>query len=651
MPGAKITERLPDGGYKGTVTVRVGPATMSFRGEVEVRDVDPAARSLRLLGKGTDSTGTSGASMDLAARIEAVADGSSNLVGKSEVSMSGKAAAFGGRMMNSVADQILKQFADNFAAQVAALRGAAATPAPRRRRRRRAAAARRRSGADAALGGAIAGTAARRQRAERPRARLGGVQGLAARSLPARRPREPPVATDERDRRAAAPAAGRGLHRRAPARGGAPADARPRPPAAAGGRRRRGQDRGREGARRGARREADPPAVLRRARRARGDVRMELPAAAAGDQAARARRAPGRAEGAGHLLRALPAEAPAARGDQLRRAAGAPDRRGRPRRRGVRGLSARAAVGFPDVDPGAGHRARRLAPARGHHVQRHARALRRAAPPLPLPVHRLSGLREGARDRRDPGAGGGGAARAPAGRVRAERPPHGPAEEAGHRGDARLDRGAAAARHLHDRRRRCGAHPRNAVRAHQDACRPRRLHPRGRRPHRGAHADRRASRRPIIRASPCAPASRVLPDSCAPTATASAAAIRRACSKRRRRSAMSRRRDPALEPQGAAVRPRRRMAALRRAVRCLLPAAEQEGVCGEPCRDDRRSAERGRRRGRCATSRCPSPPRVGRRERRTMACRTARREPRGIARVHRFPRPRSSPIRCATSRR
>jgi uncharacterized protein len=121
MPGAAITERTASGGYKGTVTVRVGPATMSFRGEVEVRDIDPAAHSLRLLGKGTDSTGTSGAAMDLAARIEAIDAGSSTLVGKSEVSMSGKAAAFGGRMMTSVADQVLKQFADNFAAQVAAL--------------------------------------------------------------------------------------------------------------------------------------------------------------------------------------------------------------------------------------------------------------------------------------------------------------------------------------------------------------------------------------------------------------------------------------------------------------------------------------------------------------------------------------------------
>jgi len=120
MPGAKITEKLPDGSYKGTVTVKVGPATMSFRGEVSVRDQDPATRSLRLLGRGTDSTGTSGASMDLAARIEEAAGGAAQLVGKSQVTMSGKAAAFGGRMMNSVADQVLKQFAANLAAQVSA---------------------------------------------------------------------------------------------------------------------------------------------------------------------------------------------------------------------------------------------------------------------------------------------------------------------------------------------------------------------------------------------------------------------------------------------------------------------------------------------------------------------------------------------------
>ena len=121
MPGAKLTEQLDAGRYKGTVTVRVGPATMAFRGEVEMKDVDPAAMTLRLVGKGTDSTGGSAASMNLTARVVAAEAGRSTLVGSSEVSMSGKAAAFGGRMMNTVADQVLKQFADNFAARAGAI--------------------------------------------------------------------------------------------------------------------------------------------------------------------------------------------------------------------------------------------------------------------------------------------------------------------------------------------------------------------------------------------------------------------------------------------------------------------------------------------------------------------------------------------------
>jgi hypothetical protein len=129
MPGAELTERVDENRHKGTVKVKVGPATMSFRGEVEVQDIDATTQSLRLIGKGTDKTGNSGVSMNLLARIDAADASLSELVGSSEVSMSGKAAAFGGRMMNSVADKILEQFADNFAAQVAALQEQRASPA------------------------------------------------------------------------------------------------------------------------------------------------------------------------------------------------------------------------------------------------------------------------------------------------------------------------------------------------------------------------------------------------------------------------------------------------------------------------------------------------------------------------------------------
>ena len=131
MPGARITERVDDTHYKGTVTVKLGPASMAFRGEVEVKEVDAAARSLRLAGRGMDSTGSSGATMDLHARVEAIDADSCRLVGRSEVSVSGKAATFGGRLMQGVADQVLQQFVANFAQRLPAVpadRTALATP-------------------------------------------------------------------------------------------------------------------------------------------------------------------------------------------------------------------------------------------------------------------------------------------------------------------------------------------------------------------------------------------------------------------------------------------------------------------------------------------------------------------------------------------
>jgi uncharacterized protein len=125
MPGARITERIDERHYKGTVTVRFGPANLSFRGEVELTAIDPANRTLRLSGKGTDAGGGSGASLDLTARIDPVDAASCTLVGRSEVSVSGRAATFGGRMADAVAEQVLRQFAANFAAALAAQ----ATPA------------------------------------------------------------------------------------------------------------------------------------------------------------------------------------------------------------------------------------------------------------------------------------------------------------------------------------------------------------------------------------------------------------------------------------------------------------------------------------------------------------------------------------------
>ncbi len=119
MPGAQITEQLDATHFKGTVKSKVGPATMSFAGDIELLGLDAAARELRMVGKGADKSGSS-AQMQLAARLEAEGPGCV-LVGQATVTVSGKLAQFGSRLLVPVSDAMLAQFAANFVAAAQAV--------------------------------------------------------------------------------------------------------------------------------------------------------------------------------------------------------------------------------------------------------------------------------------------------------------------------------------------------------------------------------------------------------------------------------------------------------------------------------------------------------------------------------------------------
>ena len=121
MPGAQITEQTDDTHYKGTVKTRIGPASMQFNGTIEVLALDADTRTLQMLGKGADRTG-SAATMNLSARIaDGAGPGTSVLEGQAVVTVSGKLAQFGNRLLVPVADALLAEFANNFRQAAAAV--------------------------------------------------------------------------------------------------------------------------------------------------------------------------------------------------------------------------------------------------------------------------------------------------------------------------------------------------------------------------------------------------------------------------------------------------------------------------------------------------------------------------------------------------
>ncbi|MBI3526224.1 MAG: SRPBCC family protein [Betaproteobacteria bacterium] len=129
MPGADLSEKVDDQHYKGNIKIKVGPVTAAFGGEIEILDLLVADKTIRLRGKGSDKGGSS-ASMDLTALLQAgEKPGECVLVGSADVIVNGKFAQFGGRMLNSVTDMVLDQFAQNFSAKAAALQPAASAGA------------------------------------------------------------------------------------------------------------------------------------------------------------------------------------------------------------------------------------------------------------------------------------------------------------------------------------------------------------------------------------------------------------------------------------------------------------------------------------------------------------------------------------------
>lgn len=123
MPGAEITEQLDERQYQGQVRSRVGPATMNFAGTLELLGLDATLRELRLHGKGADRGGST-ASMHLVARLEpgdSSALGHCVLVGQATVTVSGKLAQFGSRLLVPVSDALLQQFAAHFIAAAQAV--------------------------------------------------------------------------------------------------------------------------------------------------------------------------------------------------------------------------------------------------------------------------------------------------------------------------------------------------------------------------------------------------------------------------------------------------------------------------------------------------------------------------------------------------
>lgn len=118
LPGAAITEQLDDQTYAGTMTVKVGPVSASYKGQVRFERLDSDARVAELTGRGLDVRGKGGADMRMTSRLVERGPGETEVMVTSEVSVTGILAQFGRGMIQDVSDQMFEKFTEGMRAEL-----------------------------------------------------------------------------------------------------------------------------------------------------------------------------------------------------------------------------------------------------------------------------------------------------------------------------------------------------------------------------------------------------------------------------------------------------------------------------------------------------------------------------------------------------
>lgn len=111
LPGAEILDSHDDGTYDGTFTVKIGPASASYRGKLHMEDVDESAHRAVMQANGTDTRGQGGAKATIVSLVTEHEHGSRVSV-NTEYTITGRLARFGrGGMIEDVSKRLLTDFA------------------------------------------------------------------------------------------------------------------------------------------------------------------------------------------------------------------------------------------------------------------------------------------------------------------------------------------------------------------------------------------------------------------------------------------------------------------------------------------------------------------------------------------------------------
>ena len=122
FPGAELVEAIDADNYKGRVTVKLGPLTMTFAGNLRIEDRDDAQHSATVKATWNEAKGRGNAitATRFALRQQG---GGTRVEVDSDVQLAGQVAQYGrgAGMISEISAQLISKFAENLRANISAM--------------------------------------------------------------------------------------------------------------------------------------------------------------------------------------------------------------------------------------------------------------------------------------------------------------------------------------------------------------------------------------------------------------------------------------------------------------------------------------------------------------------------------------------------
>jgi len=110
LPGAELIEQQDERTFLGAIKVKVGPLSMSYKGQAQFTEINEQTHQVRMVGDAREVGGSGSTKVSMLSTVAPLAGGGSEVLVNADIDLVGKIVQFGRGMIEEVSRQMFRQF-------------------------------------------------------------------------------------------------------------------------------------------------------------------------------------------------------------------------------------------------------------------------------------------------------------------------------------------------------------------------------------------------------------------------------------------------------------------------------------------------------------------------------------------------------------